>query len=72
VFSGLDRSRLIVKSTALGWLRACLGVRSSIHKMEIDFIRETRAWIWRYSLWIWWCHPDCPNIYWTVSHLFFI
>jgi len=41
-------------------------------KLESYVIRETRTWIWRYSLWIWWCHPDCPYIFWTVSHLFFI
>jgi len=38
---GRYRSRSIVRTTALGWLKACLGVRSSTHK--IDFIRQTRV-----------------------------
>jgi len=55
-----------------GGLKLVCGLRSSINKMEIDFIRETRAWVWRYSLWIWWCHSYCPYFFWTVPHLFFI
>jgi len=33
VFAGLNRSRSIVRSTTLGWLKPCLGVRISIHKI---------------------------------------
>jgi len=32
VFAGLDRSRSIVRSTALRVVKACLGVRSSTQK----------------------------------------
>jgi len=73
VFAGLDRSSSIVRSTALGVAWSLYGRFIVVYtKLETDFIKETRAWIWRYSLWIWWCHPDCPYIFWTVSHLFFI
>ena len=51
-------------------LKACLGIRRVYTKVVIDFIRETRAL--RYLLWIWWCHSDCPYVFWTVSHLFFV
>jgi len=33
VFVGLDRSRSIVRTTALGRLEACLGARNNIHKI---------------------------------------
>jgi len=56
----------------LGLLKRVRGVVVVYAKLEIDFVRETRGWVWRYSLWIWGCHPDCPYFFWTVSYHFFI
>jgi len=73
MFAGMDRSRSIVRLKALGLASSLFGGFAVVYtKLEMDFIRETRAWVWRYSLWIWWCHPDCPYFLWTVSHIFFI
>ena len=73
MFAGLDRSRSIVRSTALGVALSLFGGFTVVYKkLEIDFIRETRDWVWKYWLWIWWSQPACPYFFWTVSHLFLI
>jgi len=53
VFAGLDRSKSIVRSTALWVAWSLFGGFVVYTKLEIDFIKKTRAWVWRYSLWIW-------------------
>jgi len=43
MFAGLDRSRSIVRSTALGVALSLFGGFTVVYKkLEIDFIRETR------------------------------
>jgi len=64
VFAGLYGSRSIVRSIALGVAWSLFGRFVVVNtKLEIDFIRETRAWVWRYPLWIWWCYSDCPYFF---------
>jgi len=59
VFAGLYRSQSIVSQQHWGALKLVWCVRILVYTiLEIDFIRKTRAWVWRYSLWILWCHPD--------------
>jgi len=44
VFAGLCKSRSIVRSTGLGWLKRLFGRFVVVcTKLEIDFIRENRA-----------------------------
>ena len=68
VFAGLDRSRSIVRSTALGVvLNLVGGLRSSIQWIGKWIYRgDYSAWVWRYWLWIWGNQPVCSRFYWTV------
>jgi len=51
------------------WLWACLGrgLRSCVQWFGKWLCGETRAWLWRYWLWIWVAQPVCSHFYWSVT-----
>jgi len=47
-------------------------LRNNIQGIEKWLHGETRAWFWRYWLWIWGAQPACFHFCWTVSQHFLI